>query len=57
MDIAKNLLEQIDSIKQKLTDEEYLKLSNTLLKLSKHDINLYEVTIYYPRVYEELMDS
>ena len=57
MDIAKNLLEQIDLFKQKLTDEEYLKLSNTLLKLSKHDSNLYEVTIYIPKVSEELIEG
>jgi hypothetical protein len=48
MEIAKKLIDQIDSIKEKLSDKEYKEIADTLLEISKTNNQLYEITVFAP---------
>lgn len=48
MEFAKELIDQIDNFKEKITNEEYKNLCDLLLKMSKKSsTDVYEFTIFY----------
>lgn len=57
MEIAKKLIDQLDAIKLKLTDDEYMQITGTIVSISKYESKLYEVTVYYPNVSENLIED
>lgn len=54
MDNARELLEQIDSIKEKITDGEYLDIVKTLTKISKVENDFYKIKVIHPVATEEI---